>query len=63
MWRELQDGDVNREETVLLWFSGAREPVFGVRFISDADGSVNASSYLARGVEFTHWMPLPAAPE
>lgn len=48
--------------TVLLWYEGAKEPVFGHLFTYSHDGSIGASSSMARGVKFTHWMHLPAPP-
>lgn len=48
-------------EMVMLWFEGARQPVFGATYRYN-DGGVGASSSMARGVEFTHWMPLPEPP-
>lgn len=56
-WQPLETAP--RDEGVFLWFEGAVYPVLGHVYGSNPARAASAS---ARGVKFTHWMPLPEPP-
>ena len=59
-WRSMDSAPKDGETIVWLWYPEAGRATEGFTYLY-GDGSVGSSSNF-RGMEPSHWMPLPSAP-